>query len=318
MRLQNFVAAVIEALGGVVVPIEYGLCHVLIPDEYKEFFQGRTEMDFSFDFEVAQENPESEFVNFGSYTLENILELARKKAVSNLRFAQVDRVTVTDALKKINLVMADVPGEKEILRERPVMGVWAVFNFRVTYISDEKAEEIRQQWINLLTGEADDEMQEHQNSIFYEKQQTLKYPVPVELDIVTGFEKAFQLVKQLTERAGEKRIHVGDLKKDLDRIQNYYAELEKENSKKMNRKGITEEKKQELAAKLIAIQAECQKQIREIKNKYTVKTEIALDHGVLYFIPQIEYSVRNIYRKTKKELKLDYNPVLKKIRVRHS
>ncbi len=316
MRLQKFVTAVIEALGGIVVPLEYGLCHVLIPDEYKEYFLDKTELYLSFDFEVAQENPESEFINFGSYLLENLLELARKKAVSNLRFAEVDRLTMTNALKKINLVMADVPGEKEIIRERPIMGVWAAFNFRVTYIADEKAEEIRQQWVNLLTGEPDDEIQKQQSNIFFGQQPVHNYPVPVELDIVAGFEQAFRLVKQLATQTGEKLLSTKDLRKDVDRIQNYYAELAKENAQKMTRKGITEERKQELAAKLIAIQAECQKQIREINNKYAVKTEVILDHGILYFIPQIEYGIKIVFRKSQQEATVDYNPVLKKFRVR--
>lgn len=80
MQLQQFVTETVENLGGMVMPVEYALCHVLIPETYASYFQNKTEHKLSFDFEVAQENPDSEFVTFGSYVLEQLLAIVRDKA----------------------------------------------------------------------------------------------------------------------------------------------------------------------------------------------------------------------------------------------
>lgn len=41
MQLQQFVTETIEELGGVVIPVEYALCQVLIPKNYASFFKTR-------------------------------------------------------------------------------------------------------------------------------------------------------------------------------------------------------------------------------------------------------------------------------------
>ena len=100
MQLQSFVTEVIESLGGVVIPVEYALCQVLVPDSYKEYFQNKTELELAFDFEVFEENPQSEFVTFGSYVLDQVLLLANQKAMSTLRFAEVLQLKLANPIKQ--------------------------------------------------------------------------------------------------------------------------------------------------------------------------------------------------------------------------
>jgi hypothetical protein len=103
------------------------------------------------------------------------------------------------------------------------------------------------------------------------------------------------------------------MQKDLERIHSYYQELLVENSKKANRKGISLEKKNELLDKAKAIELEMDKQILEITDKYNGKTEIALEHGLLYFIPLLQYKVEIQHRLGKQERTLYYNPITKQI-----
>ncbi|MDC3425040.1 hypothetical protein NC797_11040 [Aquibacillus sp. 3ASR75-11] len=135
MELQKFVTKVIEGFGGVVEPVEYALCQVLIPEEYKSYFQNKTELELAFDFEVAQENPQSEFVTFGSFILEQVQTIANQQAISTLRFAEVERQTLANPLKKITHFLQEENGKINILDEINVMGVWAVFQFHITSYS---------------------------------------------------------------------------------------------------------------------------------------------------------------------------------------
>lgn len=311
MQLQKFVTDVIEGLGGVVVPVEYALCQVLIPEEYKRYFQNKTELELSFDFEVAEENPQSEFVTFGSYILEQVLVIANQKAISTIRFAEVERLALANPLKKINEFLKDEPGRATIKNERPVLGVFAVFQFLIAYVSDEKEEKMEQIWIDMLTGERTVTMKQEQNRIIFKNEPIYTYSIPNEIHIGEGLNTAYQFVKIDAEYQRKHRLQENQLKKEFYRIESYYTELLMENEKRSNRKGLSEEKKQEIKAKSRAIELEKDKQLQEIKDKYNGQIEISLDHGILYFVPLLEYEIDIHFRSNCKEQTLYYNPITK-------
>jgi hypothetical protein len=313
MQLQNFVTEVIETMGGVVEPVEYALCEVLIPDAYKSYFQNKTEIELAFDYEVAQENPNSEFVTFGSYILEQILTIANEKPVSSIRYAEVERQTPGNPEKKINEFLQDDRARVNIINESHVMGIWAVFQFHVTFISDEKEESSEQVWVNLLTGEISEEMQQIQNSIIYISEPLYNYPIPSDINIEEAYHTAYGHVDLQSEKMLESRKQDPQLQKDLDRIESYYRELRVENDKRMKRKGLSEDKIKEIAAKSNAIGIEMEKQMEEIRNKYTGQIDIAIDHGILYFVPLVQYDVEVHYRSEQKEQTLYYNPLTKQM-----
>lgn len=313
MQLQNFVTEVIEAMGGVVEPVEYALCEVLIPDAYKSYFQNKTELELAFDYEVAQENPNSEFVTFGSYILEQILTIANQKPISSIRYTEVERQIPGNPEKKINEFLHDDRVRINIIDENHVMGVWAVFQFHVAFISDEKEESSEQVWVNLLTGEISETMQQIQSSIVYLSEPLYNYPIPSDLNIEEAYQTAYKHVEDISEKMLDSRKQDPQLQKDLDRIESYYKELRMENDKRKNRKGLSEDKINEIAAKSNAISIEREKQMEEIRNKYTGQSDIAIDHGILYFVPLVQYNIEVHYRSEHKKQTLYYNPLTKQM-----
>jgi hypothetical protein len=318
LKLQNFVTDVIEALGGVVIPVEYALCQVIVPDEFKDIFQGRTELDLAFDFEVAEENPQAEFVTFGSYLYEQIMALANMKAVSTLRFVEIDRLSLAHPLQKIQRFMQHPFGKITLLEERNVIGVWAVFIFKVSYTAEEKEEESREIWINLSSGMMCEEMQQNQHRIAYRNQPVYAYPLASEFSITSALMEAYPIVKEQAEASRKQRVDSSELVREIRRIEDYYADLAGEMMKRNERKSLTDQKKEEYKAKLQSIEREKEKQLREIENKYNVYTEVSLDHTMLYFVPQIAFSVQINFRSEQKVTILHYNPVLKRFTVAHS
>ncbi|SDI74664.1 hypothetical protein [Natribacillus halophilus] len=311
MELQKYVTEVIETLGGVVIPEEYALCQVLIPEEYKDYFQGQTEVELAFDFEVAEENPGAEFVTFGSYLLDQLLALADEKAQSTVRFVEIQRLELANPLKKIQAFMPEEPGKISILNERNVMGAWAAYQFNITFISDTKEESTREIWVDLLTNRVDPVIQEQQNRIVHQRDPLYTLPFAKAFDIQQGFESAFNDAIQKGEDEKKQRLQDETLQQDIDRIQEYYTELMEENEQRANRKGLTEEKKEDIHAKTKAIEIERDKQLQEIRNKYDVQIEPSLEHGILYMIPVIEYQLEMDFRGTQKEKTLYYNPITK-------
>ncbi|WP_449355336.1 hypothetical protein ACUL41_04465 [Virgibacillus natechei] len=311
MQLQHFVTEVVEEMGGVVIPVEYALCQVLIPERYAGYFQNKTELELSFDFEVAQENPESEFVTFGSYVLEQLLAIVNQNATSTLRFAEIERLGLGNPLKKITQYMEDDPGKITIEEERHVLGAWAVFQYNIAYVADEKTEFAEQVWVNLLTNEISPAMKQEQNRIMYQHEPLYTYPLPVSVDVTQAFDKATEQAREIAEQQKNDPAKDALLKKDVDRIENYYAELLSENEKRASRKGLSEEKRQEHLAKSETIALERDKQLQEIQNKYNGQIEVNIDNGIIYFIPLLAFRVEVWFRGDMKRKVLYYNPITK-------
>jgi len=311
MKLQNFVIEVIETIGGVVELLEYALCYAMIPEEYSYTFNGKTEILLAFDFEVAQENSESEFVTFGSFILDQIMNIASKKAISTVRYVIADNISLSNAEEKIKRHLNIERGIMKILAEQEVMGRWICFNYRVGYTADERVEELRDVWINLQNGEVDNEIRDNKSGLFIENNLQYIYKLPSQIDTITAFEKASKEINIVAKESSSKIINRLEFNGEIIRIEEYYDELEKENLKLMQRKGITPKRKTELLEKCESYKLEREKQKSEMKNKYTVDIDISLDYGIVYIIPLIEYEVQVILRGTEDIKKLYYNPVLK-------
>jgi len=311
MQLQQFVTETIEELGGIVIPVEYALCQVLIPKDYASFFQNKTELTLAFDFEVAQENPNAEFVTFGSFILEQLLTIVHQNATCTLRFAEIERLKLGNPLKKITEFLANRQGKITILEEQPVLGVWAVFGYNVTFVADERIESVEQVWVNLQTNEIDLFMKQEQNRIVYKQTPLYTYPISGSIDILQALNAATKYVQSLVEKQKSEQSNRLILEKDIERITNYYSELLVENEKRSNRKGLSEDKVKEIKTKSEAIKLERDKQLQEIYNKYNGQIELNLDNGMLYFVPILEYKIEVVFRGDAKEQKLYYNPVTK-------
>ncbi|GGJ97038.1 hypothetical protein GCM10007063_19320 [Lentibacillus kapialis] len=311
MKLQQFVTETVETLGGMVIPVEYGLCHVLIPENYASYFQNKTELKLSFDFEVAEENPDSEFVTFGSYVLEQLLTLVHEKAQTTLRYADLDRLKLGNPQKKIEMFLQDEQSKIAIGSERAVFGLWTVFQYHIALAADEVTETKHQVWVNMLTNEVDPVMQQKQDHIMYQEQVPYVYPIPVQPDMETALQQATTHVKEKSEQQKNEQIDQHQISKDISRINHYYDALIAENNKRANRKGLSEAKQHEINAKTETIELERDKQLQEIYNKANGEIKINLENAIIYFVPLLEYTFKRQRKRDQDQEKLFYNPITK-------
>ncbi|WP_230855991.1 hypothetical protein [Virgibacillus dakarensis] len=223
----------------------------------------------------------------------------------------MDRLELGNALKKIRDFLKEDPGKLTIMEERPVMGVWAVFQYNVAYVADEKTESSRQVWVNLLTNRISHTMKREQSRIMYQHEPVYTYPLPVSIDVPQAFSMATAHVKKLSEQQKSDPTRMAAMDKDINRITTYYRELVAENERRADRKGISEEKRREYLEKTEAIKLERDKQLQEIRNKYNGQIEINIDNGILYFVPILEYRLLLEHRGDASERILYYNPVTK-------
>jgi len=286
LNLQQMILEIIAAMGGIAEITEYALAHVLIPEEYKERFQGRTELVLAFDYEVAEEHPEADFITFGSEITEEFLNLALDTPLSDSRFVIVDRVEVYGVKERIRQLTGGGKHEINVLSERPVMGMWAMFTFRARFVSSESFEEERRIWINMLTGEQDVEIES--SAIFYEREPITQYPYANTCSISDAYARARERMSCVADEIARSIADPFKVRFETDRIKNYYEELIIENNRRLQRKGITPEREEDIHQKQLALELEMERQLREIKENLIPTYLVELAHGVILHIPLIE------------------------------
>ena len=70
VKIRSFVTKCLESVGAIVDFSEYDYAQVLIPDELARHFDGETYFNLAFDFDVARQHEDGEFVTYGSYFLD--------------------------------------------------------------------------------------------------------------------------------------------------------------------------------------------------------------------------------------------------------
>ena len=309
MNLQQFAAEVIETIGGIVEPLEYALCMVLLPDEYASRFQGRTELTLAFDYEVAEENEGAEFVTFGSRILDEFINIAADAPMSTARYVLVDRLEVANSEEKIRKLL-DERFTVSIISKRPIIGIWGLFLFMARCIGDESFEEMYKIWVNLTTGEVDEAMSDA--VLFYETSPSAEYPYTNGADFISAYQIAYEYISNKSERDAALRVDPKHAKQETDRIRNYYQELIAENERRLNRKGVTDDRVEELGYKRAALELERDRQLSEIREYLSPKPQLTLLQGLSYHIPLLEITCLLTHRTHREEKTYYYEPMQKR------
>ena len=309
MNLQQFVTDAIETMGGITEPLEYALCLVLLPDEYAARFQGRTELTLAFDYEVAEEHEGAEFVTFGSRILDEIIDIAAGVPISTARYVLVDRLDVVDAEEKIRKLMNERFTVK-IISKQPIVGIWGLFLFRARCSAIENFEETYKVWVNLITREVDETMSD--TVLFYETGPSVGYPYTDEADFAGAYQTAFEYISCKSERDAALRVDPKHAKQETDRIINYYEELLAENERRTNRKGVTEDRAEELGFKRTALEIERDRQLNEIRENLSPKPQLTLLQGISYHMPLLEIKCLLTQRTYREEKTYYYEPIHKR------
>ena len=310
MDIANLTAGIIETMGGAIEFSEYALAQVLLPEKYKERFQNRTELLLAFDYEVAEENPNSDFVTFGSEVLETLLDIALKEPMSDVRYAIVDRVEVVNPEKRIQLFL-DGRFDINVLSQRPVMAIWAVFVFRAHFTSSESFEEERHIWVNMLNNTIDTTLADH--SLFFERTLNNFYPYTEICTFYNAYSTAKAHMDAIAETIAGASIPAQQIEQETQRLTSYYEDLIKENDRRLLRKGTTPEHMDDIAKKSAAFQLERERQIAEIKDNLIPKASTHLAHGITVHIPVIELICTVADRQGKEERTFYYECLTKSI-----
>lgn len=289
--LQVFVTKFFDTLGAIVEEVEYSLIYVIIPEEYNDVF-GKTELKLCFDYEVYLENPDYEFVTFGSFILDKIISLSFKYSSSSIRYVFIDNLNVIEPEEKIKKFLNKDRCNIEIIEQDKVINYFVNYNFKVNYISDNVVEEFENVVINLNTLCVSNDFSKNLNNIFYGIKPQYDYPLNCSVDFLEGFKKAVEEIKFIGKSKANDFVNKSAKDKEIKRINEYYQSLKIEAEKRMKRKNLSQEKVNEYKHKIELYDIEKNKQLNEIIERYNIKSEIIFQNTVVYAVPVIYFKYK--------------------------
>jgi hypothetical protein len=314
VKIRSFVTKCLESIGALVEFTEYDYAEALIPDDFADYFDGQTYFNLSFDFDVARQHEDSEFVTYGSFFLDRVVELASHRGLACKRHIMDEDVEGRTLPQKIKGRIAFRNCRGTFLANAPVIYHYVLFNFKVSYISDEREDRIVKVLVNLNTGHVDDRMLEAIGSVIFTDNPHTSYTVEQMSSIDNAYQAAMRVLEEriqpvIHEINGKIRVRLAGEKK---RIIEYYDEIDSElNLKREKLVGTGKDDGiKSIDDKLRLSGIERQRRLNEIEEKNALKVSIMLFSATLISHTKIRNRYRVKRGKVERDIHVVWNPIL--------
>lgn len=317
IKIRRFVTESLESVDAIVEFREYNYAEVLIPDDLLDFFDGQNYFSLSFDYDVAKQHKDSELVTYGSYFLDRVIELASQIGITCKQHIIDENLELKNLPQKIEDKIVFRNCKAIFVANTPMIYHYVLFNFKVSYISDERVDRIVKVLVNLNTGYIDNEMLKAIGSAFFTDSPHTNY----DMETMISTEDAYHIATPYLEEQIQHTIRELNIKidkrliDDKKRIMEYYDQAD--NELKLKREKLVQNQKDEglksIDDKLRLNEIERQRRIKEIEEKNALKVSVMLFNASL--ISQTK--IRNRYNikrgKTDLEVYVVWNPLLNNV-----
>ncbi|HZK83463.1 MAG TPA: hypothetical protein VFC58_02055 [Desulfosporosinus sp.] len=286
--LEKFVLDYLQRAGALTEQESFATLEVLLPEDLVGQF-GEEQLLLAFDYEVAEETEGSMFITHGSPFLDKTVETVLQ---SYGRFTltywsgpipELPRNFEQKVLAKLDFQRCRPPKVRlHVVEECVFYG----FNFRCTFRSHEKSEEVSTIVLNGSSGQVQTDFFQAWEKNIPAKEREYSLPKAKLLPLEGLYQTACRNAEQATQLWAEKIMKEGawQKKKELAKIAGYYDELAAEIQKKSI--GTADPKKKvRLEQQLSATLADRERREKDATERYGVEVDIRLDHVVAYYIP---------------------------------
>lgn len=340
-ELKSFVLSCLQAIGALVDTPSYNLVEVVLPDEYAAELGKPAFLRLAFSQEVAEAHPDAEYVTYGSPLVEGLIELARRRGlairwyINDVRLSKPGLFEI--AKKSIGFTNARLVPLEEAA-DRRMCFYYLLFNFKVSYISDEKQEALVPVLMNLNTGQPAHELQENWSGVMLDAER--RFPEMADAPLFWRgrenpalqplSEESLEELYRRAARAVERRIAptiaslqrraARHLKLDRARINGFYDDLRAELERRLERarrsatdEAAFEEKRRRIEEKLAAVELERRQKLADVEAKYRLRVVLDLINVALIAQPKLvtTVGVKNRYAST--TLALVWDPLLHRL-----
>lgn len=311
--VQNFVTRTLESHGAMVEQTGFALMEVLLPDELEEMFDGRNFLRLAFDYEVAQETEDCQFVTFGSYLLDAVTGLALSTGWVVERYVPVPNLELPSrAVEQIEQAVSFIKCKPPRLKTiNPLEFIYYQFNFRCVFRYDEKREELYSVLVDMHTGRQDREVQKLlpllRKVMLLEKREHFLPQTPV-ITVEEAYNRACTTVGPMV-RIKMEQIEAGQAglkQKELAKATRYYERTDEELRRKLFRSQDPDRQKR-LEQQIAATESDRERRLHDIREKFIVEAEVILDSIVIYHLPKLNLELEVQQREELFPFKIIFN-----------
>ncbi|RLT42443.1 MAG: hypothetical protein DWI57_05620, partial [Chloroflexi bacterium] len=292
--LARFVLGYLAQTGGIVAPAAYGVYETLLPDDLAARLGTDAYLNLRFDAEDSAPGDDSLRLSVNHPLVDRIAaQLLRPEANSQvfINHLRLDKKGLLEqAEKSIGIANARITQKKGALEEQ-ALHHYLRFNFKVTFVSDEKQESLSAVVMDAQNGYAITDPQHLQR--LYSTETTAGYPymsvAPSRwlgadaIDAPTTYQALLAraqsaLEAQLAPRTTAMQSRIQRfLELDQARIQEYYDALESDLRRRLERAEESESGRGKGAQeKLVALQAERAAKLIDVRVRYQLRLEVEL------------------------------------------
>ena len=304
-NLSEFVLGYLEEAGSIVMPPEFGVYDVLMPDELADSLALEDHTRFAFGGQNQNGQPDDAVQLGVSHPLiEQVAQTLTDHPVNvrtYIRGLRTDKRGLAElARKQIGLPN---PRIKELSNAQEVAAQhhYLLCNFKVTFISDEKQEDLVAVVMDVQAGHAvaDDAIMQRLAALDTEPAYDglpLAAPRWREADDALS-PKTLQALLPRAEAALRQRLAdqasglaarmSRHLSLDLARIGDYYDEMAADLQKRLLRLADNDERRQDFAEKLAMLEAERATKLEDAASRYKLRVEMKLVNVLLATQPKV-------------------------------
>ena len=314
--LEKFILNYLQRAGALTEQESFATLEVILPEGLAGQF-GEEQLLLAFDYEVAEETEGSLFITHGSpfldKTVESVLQSYGRFTVRYWSgpIPELPRNFEHKVLAKLEFRRCRPPKvSMHVVEECVFYG----FNFRCTFRSHEKSEEVVTVVLNGSNGQVQTNFFQSWKKNIPAEEREYSLPRAKLLPLDGLYQTACQNAEQVTQIWAEKIMKQGawQKKKELAKIAGYYGELAAEIQKKMAGTGDLK-KGARLEQQLSATIADRERREKDAVERYGVEVDIRLDHVVAYYIPCLWVKLDLAHKDQVRNFTVLYNPLSNEI-----
>ncbi len=306
--LQKFIIDYFLSVGAIIDVPSFALVEIVLPENVQDSFNGQSFLKLAFDYEVAQENEDAEFVTYGSPMLDSVVDKSMSMGQYLKRYAIVDNVRIPPKgfqwiREKLNFVGCKSPSlDGAVLEEQEYL----LITFRVSLESDEKVEMLEKVFIDRTNAVVAQGCLQHIEKAFLSPEPIIILPRAVGCgihDVVSVAKEEMERVAYLRKQAFEEDVE--KLKStELKKIEKFYDDNRKH---LLQRLAKSKDGDKSFEQKLEANEVDHKRRIEDVNDKYKIKTNISIDSVIVHLLPKARYSLKLVHNGQAINFDVTYN-----------
>lgn len=315
-ELMNFCQQIFTSYGALVEVQNDGLMEVVATDEIASNFATKSYLNFIFDRNLVTQYPDAEFISYGHPYLEKIIHLASQKGLITRWYLNGLKTTTGYLSEKVAHKVKFYDCKVKYLLDILERFSYCLFNFKISYLSDDKKEEIKTVLVDRFSAGVNRKLLDILNSLSLDTKCEFRGMSEGEIrPLEEVYQSACHWVKNDIAASIEemKKGILKRLSKEIIRLENYYLENEAEIKQKLSKETLSHERRQKIKQKLKINALEKEKKILDLEEKYKLKVNIKLLNLALIYQPKIKCKLEIIGRGKSFYFNVFWNPVFKDI-----